>query len=144
MKLENIRLALLQQKTHWLKVKRGKIPESGVIDSCIDTCDFAMQDIDELRHELGREFGQKYFKALTKRRKQMLTDKDKIAIFKHTARLIQMADSSITRRQLAVRTTRDTLMLLKNLPDVCAAEIDDFFNNKEYSLAEVTRLMEKD
>ncbi len=47
-KEERIKLGIKQQKTFMRKILKGNIPERAIIQSCIDTCDDILEDVEEL------------------------------------------------------------------------------------------------
>lgn len=74
----------------------------------------------------------------------MLTDRDKCDIFSFIAEVTHDVETGqYTRVDLAGRIIARVIRFLMEHPDMCAAEFDDFLQDKEYALQEFDRLVEK-
>ncbi|GAG14686.1 unnamed protein product [marine sediment metagenome] len=74
----------------------------------------------------------------------MLTDKDKCDLYRYISDRIRDAESDCTRHQLIVGCNKNLLRFIIEHPDVCAAEIDDFFKRSvDVTVQEMNRLHQK-
>jgi len=73
----------------------------------------------------------------------MLTDKDKIDIYKLAVRMSHASRrSDISRIDLIVGTVKETLSFITAHPDMCAAELDEFLADTGNAIKEFDRLIE--
>ena len=70
----------------------------------------------------------------------MLTDEDKRDLFIYIRERMADAESNSTRHDLVANTTQRLLFFITENPDICAAELPDFLNNKEFVIQELNRL----
>lgn len=74
----------------------------------------------------------------------MLTDKDKCDLFRYISDRMRDAESGCTRHQLVVNSVAAILGFIIDHPDVCAAELDDFFlRDDKTTLRDLDRLRQK-
>ncbi len=74
----------------------------------------------------------------------MLTDKDKCDIYRLISDRMHEAQSDCIRDQLVVNSHAGILRFIIEHPDVCAAELDDFFcRSDKDTIQEMMRLRQK-
>lgn len=74
----------------------------------------------------------------------MLTDKDKVDLILYISKIMQLTKRDCTRELLVARSHGGILHFIIDHPDVCAAEIDEFFSQENYEfIQEYNRLHQK-
>ena len=49
--LEKLEVFVKEQKKHWQRLVKGKVPELQIVKSWIEACDFALEDVQIIQHQ---------------------------------------------------------------------------------------------